>query len=244
MARSADMKKDARRLKLDDVLPAPRQSLTEQAYDLLRREIITCALVPGADVSESELAERLQMSKTPVREALARLRNEGFVETFPRRGYRIVPMTLSDMNELFDVRIILEGGTAALAAERITDEQLDELLSLANSSYDVEENLSLEQFVAANREFHSAIARASGRDRLLALVGRNLDELERFFFMGARARDVNPETKSDHYRIVDVLRTRDADAARQILVDHNEATRAGLLAAIASGKRMDMLRVS
>ncbi len=229
---------------MDEVLPAPRLSLTEQAYEQLRREIITCALSPGADVSESELAERLQMSKTPVREALARLRNEGFVETFPRRGYRIVPMTLSDVNELFDVRIILEGGTAALAAERITDAELDELLKLADASYDVEENLSLEQFVAANREFHSAIARASGRDRLAGLVSRNLDELERIFFMGARFRDVNPETKSDHHRIVDVLRTRDAAAARQILIDHNEATRAGLLASIAAGRRLDALRVS
>ena len=171
---------------MDQVMPSKPPSLTEQAYELLRREIITCALAPGADVSEAELAERLKMSKTPVRDALARLRTEGFVETFPRRGYRIVPMTLADMNELFDVRIILEGGAAELAAERITNAELDELDRLADITYDLEETLSLDQFVLANRRFHSAIARAAGRERLLTLVSRNLDELERFFYLGAR----------------------------------------------------------
>lgn len=229
---------------MDELSPMRRLSLTERAYETLRKEIITCELAPGADVSEAELADRMEMSKTPVREALARLRNEGFVETFPRRGYRIVPMTLADMNELFDVRIIIEGGTAALAAERITDPELDQLEKLADASYDMSEDFSLERFVDSNRQFHSAIARASGRERLYAYVSRNLDELERFFYLGARARDINPETRSDHHRIVDVLRTRNAAAARQILVDHNEATRRGLLTAVASSRRLDSLRLS
>jgi DNA-binding GntR family transcriptional regulator len=220
------------------------QSLTEQAYELLRREIITCSLAPGADVSEAELAERLQMSKTPVRDALARLRTDGFVETFPRRGYRIVPMTLADMNELIDVRIVIESGTAALAAKRITDTELDELDRLADITYDLDQTLSLDQFIGANRQFHSAIARAAGRDRLYSLVSRNLDELERFFYLGARIRDVNPETQSDHHRIVSVLRRRDPVAAGEILTIHNEVTRAGLLAGIASGRSMEALRVA
>jgi DNA-binding GntR family transcriptional regulator len=229
---------------MDQPVQGKQRSLTEQAYELLRREIITCALPPGADVSEAELAERLQMSKTPVRDALARLRTDGFVETFPRRGYRIVPMTLADINELIDVRIVIEGGTAALAAERITDEELDELDRLAAYSYDFEQKLSLDEFIAANRQFHSAISRAAGRDRLYKLVSHNLDELERFFYLGARIRDVNPETQSDHRRIVQVLSRRDPAAAREILTAHNEATRVGLLSAVASGRGMAAIRVS
>jgi DNA-binding GntR family transcriptional regulator len=229
---------------MDQAASGKAQSLAGQAYELLRREIITCALPPGADVSEAELAERLGMSKTPVRDALARLRTDGFVETFPRRGYRIVPMTLADMNELIDVRIIIEGGTAALAAERISSEELDDLDRLADISYSLDETASLDQFIMANRQFHSAIARAAARERLFNLVSRNLDELERFFYLGARIRDVNPETQSDHHRIVGVLRSRDPEAARAILTAHNEATRKGLLAGIASGRSMEALRVS
>jgi DNA-binding GntR family transcriptional regulator len=224
-------------------VPEETKSLTIQAYELLRRDIVTRTLAPGADVSESELAERLRMSKTPVREALARLRSEGFVETFPRRGYRITPMTLADMNELFDVRIILEGGTGALAAQEITESELTELDRLADASYSVSENDTIEHFVKANHQFHSAIARAARRQRLFALVTRNLDDLERFFYLGARAQDINPQTKNDHHRIVETLRLRDPEAARRVLKDHNEATRAGLMATIVNGQGLSLMHL-
>ena len=68
----------------------PVASLTERTYQLLRRDILSCVLEPGSEISEADVAERLAVSKTPVREALGRLRVEGFVKTFPRRGYQIV----------------------------------------------------------------------------------------------------------------------------------------------------------
>lgn len=219
-------------------------SLTDRAYQQLRREILSCRLEPGSEVSEADLADRLSMSKTPVRDALGRLRAEGFVRTFPRRGYLIVPLTISDMNELFDVRSIVEAGAAELAVERITPAELDELDRLADASYDDDLNASLDRFVAANRDFHVAIARASGNSRLIALVARQLDELERFFYVGAKSRDVNPEVRTDHHRIVDVLRSGDRAAAREIAVNHNEGTRRGLIDVIASGRRFSHLVVS
>lgn len=208
----------------------------EQAYAQLRREIITCKLGPGSEVSEAELAERLNMSKTPIREALSRLRTDGFVTTYPRRGYRIAPVTLLDMNELLDVRMILEGGVAALAAIHLTDDQLDELEALADVTYDLLVEDSIEPFILSNRRFHTAIALGSGRPRLVNLVSKNLDELERFFYIGAILRNVSPETKDGHHAIVRTLRQRDPDAARAILVAHNLLTRDGLLSVIASGR--------
>ena len=218
-------------------------SLTDRAYQLLRREILSCRLEPGSEVSEADLADRLSMSKTPVRDALGRLRAEGFVRTFPRRGYLVVPLTINDMNELFDVRSIVEAGAAELAVERITPAELDELDRLADASYD-ESVPSLDQFIGANREFHLAIARASGNGRLVQLAARQLDEAERFFYIGAKARDVNPEVSHEHHRIVDVLRGRDRVAAREIAVAHNASTRRGLMDAIASGRRFARLVVS
>lgn len=219
-------------------------SLTDRAYRQLRREILSCRLEPGSEVSEADLADRLSMSKTPVRDALGRLRAEGFVRAFPRRGYLIVPLTISDMNELFDLRAIVEAGAAELAIERITAAELDELARLADASYDETVNASLDRFVAANRDFHVAIAKASGNGRLMAAVGRQLDELERFFYVGARSRDVNPEVRTDHRRIVDVLRSRDRAAARDIAISHNEGTRHGLIDVIASGRRFSRLVVN
>ena len=218
-------------------------SLTDRAYRQLRREILSCRLEPGSEVSEADLAERLAMSKTPVRDALGRLRAEGFVRTFPRRGYLIVPLTISDMNELFDVRSIVEAGAAELAVERITPAELDELDRLADASYD-ESVPSLDQFIGANRDFHIAIARASGNGRLQQLVARQLDEAERFFYVGAKARDVNPEVRNEHHRFVDVLRSRDRTAARAMAIAHNEGTRRGLIDVIASGRRFARLVVN
>ena len=218
-------------------------SLTEQVYDRLRSEILTCALPPGQDMSEAELAARFAVSKTPVREALATLRQEGFVRTFPRRGYQVVPITLGDMNELFDTRMILEAGAAELACVRITEAALTRLEHLADIVYDRAEQPSLKRFIQANREFHTAVAQATANERLCHLVARQMDELERFFYLGARLRDVNAEVRGEHHRIVDVLRARDPAAARQIMIEHNEQTRRGLREAIAEARGFSRLNL-
>lgn len=213
-------------------------SLTERVYVMLRSEILTCVLEPGKEVSEAELAERFQVSKTPVREALATLRLEGLVRTFPRRGYQIVPVTFGDMNELFDLRTILEAGAAELACQRITDAEIENLNKLADVVYDRSEQPSLQRFIEANRHFHLAIAKASGNERLYQLLMRQIDELERFFYLGARLRDVSSETQSDHHAIVDTLSKRDPAAAREIMIRHNEITRQGLFQALTSSRNL------
>ena len=223
--------------KTDTFAPATdkrAKSLTEQAYAILRERLILGELAPGADVSEPELAEQLEMSKTPVREALARLCVEGFMEAIPRRGYRVTPVTVSDMNDLFAVRGMLEGTAASLAATNLTEQELDVLDQLANASYVMGEGVSTKTFVTSNEEFHSAIARGSRNPRLHGLVMSHLEECARLFYMGTRVRDINPETANDHHRIVAVLRERDSEKARQAMVEHNENTRQGLLNALIS----------
>lgn len=208
------------------------KSLTEQAYFFLRDKVITGELAPGTEVSEPELAEQLQMSKTPVREALARLCVEGFMEAYPRRGYRITPVTLKDMNDLFAVRGALEGMATSLAAINLTDKELDQLDDLVDASYIVGEEFSTKTFISANEKFHSAIARGSRNPRLYALVMSHLEECARLFYMGTRLRDINPETNDDHHRILGFLRARDSEMASQAMVEHNENTRKGLLASL------------
>lgn len=214
------------------------KSLTEQAYVTLRERIIIGELAPGAEVSEPELAEQLQMSKTPVREALGRLCVEGFMEAFPRRGYRVSPVTLKDVNDLFAIRGVLEGTATALAAQNLTDDELDALEQLAQANYVVGEDVSTKTFVTSNELFHAAIARGSRNSRLASLVISHLEECARFFYMGTRVRDLNPETEADHLRIVEFLRKRDGENARQAMLDHNENTRKGLLDALITNSQV------
>lgn len=207
-------------------------SLSERAYARLRGEIITCALRPGADLSEGELAARLRMSKTPVRDALGRLVQEGLVEAFPRRGYRVTPVSVKDVSDLFVLRSALEGTAAELAATRMTAAELDALEAVGGARYARDAGASVAGFVEANNAFHTAIARGAGVPRLHALIVACLEESTRLFHMGAAFRDVNTETVSDHARLIEALRRRDGRAAREAIIEHCEHTRRGLLAAL------------
>ncbi|MDG4889739.1 GntR family transcriptional regulator [Mesorhizobium sp. WSM4887] len=218
-------------------------SLTEKAYNKLRADIFDWTLEPGSEVSESELASRLKMSKTPVREALAKLRSEGFVQTFPRRGYLIVPITFGDMQELFDIRLILETGSAELACSRITDDQIDRLYVLAAASYNFKEQPTIQNFLRSNREFHGAIAAATGSERLQRLLLQHIDALERFFYLGARYRDIGAETSSEHEQIVDLLKKRDPVKVREAIVDHITRTRDNLYTILTKTSATTRIRI-
>ncbi|WP_252354076.1 GntR family transcriptional regulator [Acetobacter sp. P5B1] len=218
-------------------------SLADQAYIHLRQEIITCRLPPESEVSEHDLAKRLGMSKTPVHEALARLAMEGFVDIVPRRGSRIKPVTIKDINDLFVVRLALESTAASLAAIHITDNQLNELDRLAKASYTKQEEASIDYFIEANKKFHIAVARASGNPRLATLITALLEESARFFYIGARLRDVsdlNMETNQEHNQIVKILRKHNSAAAHEVILKHTESTRAGLIHAIMNSGNMSV----
>lgn len=220
-----------------------RTSLSATIYKELRTEILCCHLQPGAELSESELADRFNVSKTPVREALAGLRQDGLIHVFPRRGYQVAPITIGDMIELFDLRIILEAGAAELACTRITQDETERLYELAKADYDVSEDQSLGQFIGANREFHLAIARTTGNGRIIRLIERQISELERFFYIGAQARDINLETEIEHAEIVEALAARDAQRARTLMVRHNLSTRNGLVQFLSMSRRFSPVEI-
>jgi DNA-binding GntR family transcriptional regulator len=177
-----------------------------------------------------------------VREALVQLRTDGYVSNFPRRGYQVTPLTLADMRELFELRIIVEAGAAELAAQRISPEELQELRRLAAVVYKDTEVRSLHHFVSTNREFHGIIAKATRNERLHQLVLHHVDLLERFFYIGAQVRDVNSETETHHHLIVDLLEKRDTQGARKMMIEHNEATRRGLVEAMARSPYSTLIR--
>jgi DNA-binding GntR family transcriptional regulator len=110
----------------------------------------------------------------------------------------------------------------------MSEADFDQLEQLAGASYSIEEEKSLADFIDANLSFHSMIAKGSNNPRLYNLLMTHLSESQRFFYIGARSRDINVETNHEHAGIVDVLRRRDAVAAGQIMADHVEATRLGL----------------
>jgi DNA-binding GntR family transcriptional regulator len=150
------------------------------AYERLRHAIVRLELAPGAAVSEAQLVDAFGFSKAAVRAALARLRADELVVAEPRRGHVVAPLTMRDVLEIYDLRLLLEPPAAEAAAGRIAPDELERLEALAESE-------SVERFLAANRTIHLAIVAAAGNRRTLAIVERLLDDSERARLVALRA---------------------------------------------------------
>ncbi|WP_445678875.1 GntR family transcriptional regulator [Radicibacter daui] len=215
---------------------AVKTSLTEQAYKLLRKEIVECAMLPGHEFTELDIAERLSMSKTPVREALMRLQFEGMVRAYPRRGYMVEPVKVSDINEIFDMRQIVEAGATELAVVRASDKELEQLASLSASVPDDIYRANPDRANEINNRFHELIAQAAHNARLHRSVLQLLNELERFFYIEARSEVAYPDIHATHADIVGAMKDRDVARARSAITDHIEGTRAVLLKAVLTAR--------
>lgn len=213
----------------------PRSSATDSAYDHLKRLILTSELAPGQELREISLTETTGFGRSPVREALRRLVQEGFVEVRPRQGYRVSVVTLGRVRDLFEMRLLLEPAAVEFAAERASQAELEALHTLAHRSYVHGDTASYEQFLQDNREFHVRIARASGNERLARSLQVLLEEMQRLFFISLGNRDSASEMMHEHHDLYDALLARDAARARAIVVQQVEASRSRVLEGLLSG---------
>ncbi len=208
--------------------------LSDHAYESIKRDIIRCALVPGEEVTEAKLALRLGLGKAPVRAALARLSQEGLVRPLPRRGYLVPPVTLRDVQDIFELRMLLEPAAARMAAGRVEGERLRQLDSICRAGYVPGDRESEADFLRANRDFHVTIAEASGNARLANTMAGLLDEMERLLHLGLALRNRTEEMQHEHKALVDALIRGDGDTAARIAAEQVEAARKMVLDAILS----------
>jgi DNA-binding GntR family transcriptional regulator len=194
-------------------------SLAEQAYQLLKADIISCVLRPGQHVSQSKLAEKYRIGSTPIRDALHRLALENFVQPVPRSGYVIAPITLTDVQEMFELRFLLESFSARMAAARGSEDDLQEIARLADITYVFKNRESYLQRIARNADFHLTIAIAAGNQRIVDQLSSLLDELARFFYLTYDLEDLSEAMRQEHHLIVEAICDRDPDRAGQIAGD-------------------------
>jgi len=201
-----------------------KESFTDRLYREIRDSILSWRVSPNQILVETQLAKDHGVSKTPVREALALLSQEGLVEVIPRVGYRVVSMTPEDVDELFDLRVVLETQAVAMAATRATDEELEDLCAtnrlwnerLGGNEIPAEEYNQRHQY-----EFHLRIAELSGNRRLARFVDQMLREWE-------RARRLAPTVAAwglvkdvmDSERICVALITRDQELVQDLMRNH------------------------
>jgi DNA-binding GntR family transcriptional regulator len=198
--------------------------LGEDLYARLRRAILNCTLAPGASVYEGELAEQYAVSKSPVRDALTRLRVEGLVQVEPRRGYRIAPISLADVREMYAMRLIYERASLAAVIEHATDAAIATLRPYARDR----KVRDLRLWITENFAFHTRLAELSGVRRLHQSTQRLLEESERVIHMGLAAQhDLAPLPRfvQAHAEIIEAIAARDKRRALALVTAHIEGSR-------------------
>ena len=200
-----------------------KESLSDRAYRELKKLILENRLSVGNQYMEQEVAELLKMSRTPSREALIRLANEGLVEIRPRHGMRIKPISLQDMREIYEVLTSLESTAASLAAKRgLSEKQIESLRQAVN---DMEQSLEiddLDAWAAADERFHRLLVEFSDNERLISLVGNFIDQSHRVRMMTLRLRPKPSASLDDHRAVMEAIARGDAEAARRLHRTHRE----------------------
>jgi DNA-binding GntR family transcriptional regulator len=205
---------------------------TDAVHERLRADIVTCRLAPGLRVSEALLAQTYGCGKAPVRAALARLRQEGWVIAQARKATTIAPITLQDVHELYELRLLLEPPAASLAAGRVNARELARLRTLAEQRYLPGNSRSTLAFLKANQEFHLTIARATRNSLLTRALADLLDRMTRVMQLGLALRDRTRELRHDHRALVTALVRGDAAAAESLARKEIEDSRRMVLEAL------------
>ena len=190
----------------------------ERAYRNLKAGIVEARYRPGESLSEVGLAAEHGMSRTPIREGLARLWQEGYLDRVVGHGYFVARVTVQQIHDTFDVRRLLEGAAAARAAELATDADIDRLRALA--SVPMGGPQEYRQSETANVQFHLAIAACARNTLALELIERCLAQVDRFMSLGVSFGQFTETATEAHEQIADAIARHDAAGARARMEEH------------------------
>lgn len=198
-----------------------------KVFEQVRQEILSCTLMPGEELRENELARRLGVSKSPVRDAMQKLEFEGLIEIEPRRGHRVKPISVSDAEDILDLRVILESGAVRRIADRASDAELAALDRFREA-----DTTSIPGFTAYNRDFHKHLSHLSGNRRLAEETQRVMEMYDRLCMVSLsnkRGQDSFAEPLADHRAIIDALQARDGTRAARLLTRHVTRSRGSIM---------------
>lgn len=200
----------------------PRRTAHEFVRDALREQILDGTLDAGSRLVQAEIAGKLQVSTTPVREALRDLATEGLIRLDAHRGATVVLLDLDDLREVYELRKTLEPLAMRWAAERITD---DELVTAAALQERMDTEREVAEWVPLNSRFHALLGDAARSPRLSSMLTRLRETSAPYVGLSFTYRPAQLEHgNADHHRLLDALRRRDADAAAGTIIGHLAAT--------------------
>jgi DNA-binding GntR family transcriptional regulator len=195
-------------------------SLKDKAYNAIKSAILSLKLKPGDPLVESDLAQQLGISKTPVRDALLELEREGFVTKILFKGTYVTEITLKDVREAFQVRAVLEGLAARLAVPLLSAEELEEAEKIITAAEAALAEGDIALCSEHGKQFHSLIINKADNHRLQPLI-RNLDDhLQRFRLLSDQINGRLNKSLTEHRKVLEALRRRDPIAAEEAMRGH------------------------
>ena len=206
-----------------EAMKSTERSLRAHVYDRLSEMIIAGDVRPGEPLREAKLAEMLGTSRVPVREAIQRLTEEGWLERNPRSSARVIVPSRDYINEVFDLRLILETAAIKLAVRRVSLEDIERLRAISADGDAAAHAGNISDAMRANMRFHAEIAQLTA-NRLLAETIKGLDRRVRWLYGFIEA-----ERFTEHIEIIQALEDRDVDRAMKATIRHLEHTRKDFL---------------
>lgn len=205
--------------KAEDAVIRP-ESVTEQVYRILKSRITSGELIEGQHLVEATLAAEFGVSKTPIREALARLERDGLVDIERGKGAVVHTASIEEIRDILEVRGALEGLAAEKAALVITAEDIDELAFIISTAETALSNSDLTRYKELDEEFHDAVMRISGNHRLM-IMRTQLRDLVRLVMTTSVTLPGRPEQSiAEHKKILHALKKRDACLAGSLAREH------------------------
>lgn len=213
-----------------DGQPHPEQAVQETVVDGIRDLILRRKLRPGEHLVQSDLAEQFGVSRTPIREALHQLASEGLVTFSRNKGATVAKLSLSDLQDVYSVRIPLESFGTLLAAEKMTEDDLDALEAIVGQMKDAYAAGDRWELLEVNRSFYKVLYSITGRQRLYDLIMRYIDLADLYRRMAFSLDAHYSHTIADHEDLLATLRKGNPEAAEQLARKQMETTAADLVA--------------
>jgi DNA-binding GntR family transcriptional regulator len=206
--------------------------LREVVFDVVRKSILEGRFSPGERLMETQLAEDLGVSRTPVREAIRKLELEGLVVMVPRRGAYVASLSVRDISETFEIRAALEGLAASLAVEKITPEELEAMEVNVHKMSQCIDKKEVGKIAEIDEEFHDILIKAGRNERLSQMISSLREQIKRF----REASLTNPQRQSlvlgEHRQILEAIADRDQRRAQVLVEEHISNSEDSLLNAI------------
>jgi len=208
-------------------------SLTSKAYDAIKTRIVTTAYAPGAYLNENMISTELGIGRTPVREALHRLAQDGLIDVIPRKGVIVRPFSLDEIAHVIEVRLINEPICAAMAARRVTRAQLETPKAILQAAQQaIDERSDVEVLMHLDQQFHAWITEVAANPVLAEIILNLHDRSTRHWFLSLSEANHPQRVQEEHMDILRAIGAKDEAAAAESARRHVESSRNTILRVI------------